>query len=68
MNFVYGQVSPDLLEESRREVEREHERWRQIREARAVRRAERRSRFAALTTRLRRAPQPDPCLPLVEGC
>jgi hypothetical protein len=59
---------PDLLEESRRELERERERKRQIREALAARRVDRPSHFATLTARLRHALQRDPCRPLVEGC
>jgi hypothetical protein len=59
---------PDLLEESRRELERERERDRQIREALARRRVEQPSRFATLTARLRQPLQRDPCRPLVEGC
>ena len=68
MNYPGIALFPDLLEESQRELERERERQRRIREARAAQRVERRSRFAALTPRLRRALQRDPCRPLVEGC
>ena len=51
-----------------RELERERERQRQIREARAARRAERPSRFATLAARVRHALQPGPCPQLAEGC
>jgi hypothetical protein len=59
---------PALLEESRRELERERERKRQIREALAARHVERPSRLSIVTARLRHAFQRDPCRPLVEGC
>jgi hypothetical protein len=68
LNVVAVQLYPELLEESRREVERTLERKRQIQDARATRRAERSSRFATYTRRLRRRPQPEPRRPLVEGC
>jgi hypothetical protein len=68
VNHLDIALFPDLLEESRRELERERERNRKIREALAARRVERHSRFAALTARLRHALQRDPCNPLVEGC
>jgi hypothetical protein len=66
-------LTPDLLEESRRELDRQLERERQIREVRAARRAARPSRFATLTARLRhvadrRPVHAHPCPPLVEGC
>ena len=68
MEFLGTHLTPDLLEESRRELEREREQRRRIQEARDARRAERPPRFAALTARLRNALRPDPCPPLVEGC
>jgi hypothetical protein len=68
MNLLGVYLYPDLLDESVRELERQRQRERQIKEARAVRRAERPSRFAALTTRLRRPLQPDPRRPLVDTC
>ena len=68
MNYLDIALFPDLLEESRRELERELERKRQIREARAARLVDRPSRFASLASRLRPALQRDPCRPLVEGC
>jgi DNA-binding protein H-NS len=70
MNVIGMNMYPhiELLEENRRELERERQLRQQIREARAARRAERPSRFAALTARLRRPLQSDPCPPLVEEC
>jgi hypothetical protein len=64
-------ITPDLLEESWRELERERAQRRRIQEARDARRAERPSRFATLTARLRHALQtdelqPDPCAPVAE--
>lgn len=67
MNYLGVHMVPNLLEESWRELERERELQRKLREARAARRAERPSRFAAVAVRLRRALQPAPCL-LPEGC
>jgi glutathione S-transferase len=69
-NFGFHMLYPHLtqLEENRREVEREHRLRQQIRAARAARRAQRLSRFAALATRLRRARQPQPSPPLLDGC
>ena len=67
MDYLPVYPAPALLEESWRELERE-ERQRQIQEARAARRAERPSRFATLTARVRHALQPDPCPQLAEGC
>jgi hypothetical protein len=58
----------DLLEENRREPEREPMLRQQIREARAARRDQRPSRLAALTARVHRALQPDPRPPLIEDC
>jgi hypothetical protein len=52
MNLVGIRLYPNLLEESWCELERERERERRIREARAARRAERPSRFATLMSRL----------------
>jgi len=72
MNFLGVRlITPDLLEESWRELEREREQQRRIQEARDARRAERPSRFATLTAQLRRALrsdalQPDPCPPVAE--
>ena len=69
MNHLDIALFPDLLQESRRELERELDRKRQIREARAARLVvDRPSRFATLTARLRPSLQRDPCRPLVEGC
>jgi hypothetical protein len=56
------------FEEYRRALERERRLRQQIRAVRAVRRAERPARLEILTSRLRRALQPDPCPPLVEDC
>jgi hypothetical protein len=67
VNHLDITLLPNLLEESRRELERERERKRQIREL-AVRRVERPSRFAALTARLRDALKRHSYRPLVEGC
>jgi hypothetical protein len=68
MNLPGVRLYPDLLEESWRELERECRRERQIKEARAARRAARLSRLATLAARLRHAPQPDMCPPIVEAC
>jgi hypothetical protein len=68
MNFVDVHLTPELLEESRRELERERERRRRIQEARAARRPERPSRFEILKTLIRRAPQHNSRRPIVEGC
>lgn len=67
MNFIGVHLYPNLLEESRRELERERQRDRQIQEARAARRAEQPSLVATLRTRLRRSTRPDPCDPVVEA-
>ena len=68
MNHLDIFLAPTLLEESRRELERERRRQWQIREARAEQRAARPSRFAMLTARLRPTVKPDPCRPLLEAC
>ena len=68
MNHLDMRLTPDLLPESRRQRDRELERRSQIREVLAARRAERPSRFAALTTRMRRGRRPDATRPAVEGC
>ena len=68
MNFLGVHLTPNLLEENRRELERERRQRRQIQERRDALRTERPSRFATVTTRLRQALQPDPCPPLAEGC
>jgi len=68
MNHLDIFLAPNLLEESRRELERERRRQSQIREARAERRAEQPSRFAMLIARLRPTVEPDPCRPLLEAC
>jgi hypothetical protein len=68
MNHLEIGLSPTLLEESRRELERERRRRSEIRDARAARQVERTVRFAAITARLRHPLRPDPCRPLVEGC
>ena len=57
----------DLTEESRRGLERELERKRQIREAISARRVEP-SRLASLVARMRHALRRDAHRPLVEGC
>lgn len=66
MNFVAVQLYPELLEDSRPELERSLERRRQIQEARAAQRTERSSRLA--TRRLLRRLKPEPRRRLVEGC
>jgi hypothetical protein len=72
MNMLFPHLTQ--FEENRRELERELRLRQQIRAARAARRAQRPSRFAALTARLRHAlpqrhaVQPDPCPPLLEEC
>ena len=69
MNYLGIGLIPDLLEESRRELDRELERKRHIRDALAARRVQRPSRLATLTARLRGPRvEPAPCPPLVEGC
>ena len=68
MNYLDIALFPDLLEESRRELERERERKRQFREALAARRVERPSRFATLTARLRHPLKRNSYGPLVERC
>ena len=68
MNHLDIFLAPYLLEESRRELERERRRQWQIREARAEQRAERPSRLAMLVARLRPTVKTDPCRPLLEGC
>jgi hypothetical protein len=68
MNYLGVHLTPDLLAESWRELERQRERERRIREARVARRAERPSRFVTLTARLSAVRKPKPCLQLAEGC
>jgi hypothetical protein len=68
VNHLDITLLPNLLEESRRELERERERKRQIRELAARRVVERPSRFAALTARLRGVLKRNSYRPLVEGC
>ena len=68
MNYLDIALYPNLLEESRRELDRELERKRHIREVLAARRVERPSRFAALTMRLRNAAERDERRPVAEGC
>jgi hypothetical protein len=68
VNHLDIALFPDLVEESLRELDRERERRRQIREALSARRVDRPSRFATLTARLRRALQRNPSRPVVEGC
>ena len=69
MNHLDIALFPGLLEESRRELERERERKRQIREALAAQlRVERPSHFATLTARLRDALKRNSHRPLVERC
>lgn len=55
---LYPLMQTHLLEEHRRELERERELQRRIRETRAARRAARPSRFAIATARLRQAVRP----------
>jgi hypothetical protein len=70
MNTHDSKLYPHLqLEENRRALERQRRLRQQIRAVSGARRAERPSRFAALTTRLRSASlRHDPCPPLVEEC
>jgi hypothetical protein len=68
VNYLDIFLFSGLLEESRRELERERERRRRIQEARAARRPERPSRFEILKTLIRRAPQHNSRRPIVEGC
>ena len=68
MNYLDISLFPDLVEESRRELDRERERKRQIRETLAARRVERHSRLAALTARLRGALKRNSYRPLAERC
>jgi len=68
VNYLDIALKPAVLEESRRELDRELERKRHIREVLAARRVERPSRFAALTMRLRHTLQRDEHRPLAEGC
>ncbi len=70
MNIHDSKLYPHLqFEENRRALERERRLRQQIRAVSAARRAERPSRFATLTSQLRRASlQPEPCPPLVEEC
>jgi hypothetical protein len=53
MNYLGVHLAPDLGKESWQELERQRERERQIRERSIALRAERPSRFATLTARLR---------------
>ena len=53
MDVLGVRLYPDLLEESWRELERERRRDREIKEARAARRAAQPSRLVALTARIR---------------
>lgn len=70
MNDGRMNMYPHLMqfEENRLAVERDRRLRQEIRAARAAQRAQRPSRIAALMARVRRAPQNDPCAPLVEGC
>lgn len=68
MNHLDIALLPALLEESRRELERQRDRDRKIREALAAQRVARPARFATLTARLRHALQRDQRHPLAEGC
>lgn len=68
MNYLGVHLTPDLVAESWRELERERERERRIRQARAARRAERPSRIASLTARLRGVLPAKPRLQPAEGC
>ena len=68
MNVLGVFPSPQLLEESRREVERERELQRVIRARRAAQRAARPSRLATLTARVRRPIRPVPSPRVAEGC
>jgi len=72
MNYLGVHIAPDLVEESWRELERQRELGRAIRERRnaqrAARRAARISRFAAHATRLRRVGRLAPRGPVTAGC
>ena len=70
MNSHDSKLYPHLqFEETRRALERERRLRRQIRAVSAARRAERPSRYATLTTRLRRASlRRHPSAPLAEEC
>lgn len=68
MNYFDIALLPNILEESRLELDRELERKRRIREALAAQRVERPTRLSTTTARLRHALRRDPCRPLVEGC
>lgn len=65
MDFLGVGMTPNLLEESWRELERERELERTIRARRLARRAEQRaarpSRSFSMVARLRRVVQPAPC-------
>ena len=66
MNLLFPHMTQ--FEEGQRDLEREFRLRQQIRPARATRHAKRTTRFAALTARLHRSLQPEPCPPLVEDC
>jgi hypothetical protein len=68
MNYLGIHLAPNLLEENWRQLEREREQQRIIRERRNARRAERPSRFATFAARLRPTLGARPCPPLGEGC
>ena len=68
MNYLGVHLTPDLVAESWPEIERERDRERRIREARTAQRAERPSRLASLTARLRGTLGLKPCPQLAEGC
>jgi hypothetical protein len=66
MNYLGVHLAPELLEESWRELERQRDRERRIKEARVAQRAARPSRFATFTAWLasrRGTPRPavEPC-------
>jgi len=71
MNYLGVHMAPDLVEESWRELARQREVERTIRERRnaqrAARRAARIARFATFAVRVRHVLQPRP-RPLTEGC
>ena len=68
MNVLGVHLYPELLEESRRELERQRERERLVAEARRARRAVRPSRIATLTARLRHPSRREISRPVVEPC
>ncbi len=66
MNLLFPHMTQ--FEESQRDLERDFRLREQIGAARAARHAKRTARFAAVTGRLHRSLQPEPCSPLLEDC